>query len=236
MHRPVRYSLGTNRTPASAPRIFQDADDGYAYLREDFIADASYFIVASKSFCSLMMVDIDNLTQINRQHGEQVGDAVLETCMSLLGEHEGIWTYGRCGDDTFFSILPMLGLNSSRPIAQRFCNTLKTFDWQQVAPNLRVTCSIGYVEAVTKEPTDDTVARAVAGFRMAKAQGGDRAHLGPRYLAPWAPSRTHPPSYQQPKISEWAKSNISTGSAKPAPTQHASRGDWGADRRTWNFS
>ena len=182
---------------ASAPvrvsrsgRYFEERDAGYRYLRKALAKELRPLLKGGRAF-SVLMIDVDDLTQINKRCGRLVGDEVLNETGRLITSTISIWAAGRCGDDTFFAILHDVQLGASRRLAQGFCDKYVAHDWSSVESDLRVSCSIGCTQFDVSEPTDDAIARAVKGFQKAKADGGNRAAIGPRHIAPLMP---HSPS------------------------------------------
>lgn len=121
---------------------------------------------------TVAILDIDDLTLINKQYGIPVGDRVLERIARLLrnnipSEH----AVGRCGDDTFFAVFLHLAEAKAESQCRLLIRKIAGFKWSKIATNLRVTCSVGFATKHPGEPVRDTVIRAAIGMGGAKARG-----------------------------------------------------------------
>jgi diguanylate cyclase (GGDEF)-like protein len=130
---------------------------------------------------TLIILDLDELTQINKIFGSRVGDAVLYNVYQILSHSQADHS-GRCGDDTFYATFLYVPQERTEVLAQNLCDSVRTFDWDGLAKGLRVTCSLGVAHFDKKEPTIDWPVRAAIGMRQAKEKGGNRISLGPSML------------------------------------------------------
>jgi diguanylate cyclase (GGDEF)-like protein len=158
-------------------------------LRKDHLGQSSPL--------TLLIFDIDNLTQINKHYGKTVGDEVLATIAAVGARFHSQGMVGRCGDDTFFCVLPHLPLKDAARAADELRFQVENQRWVDLAPGLRVTCSVGVAEfrwtgergsytgpgaRRLRRAAEETVVRAAIGMRGAKADGGNRVRTGPKYF------------------------------------------------------
>ena len=133
---------------------------------------------------SIILADIDELTQINKNYSLEVGNEVLLTLFNTMRSHtKEVTDYtGRCGDDTFFSILIGIGIGKSKKIAAEIRTDFENFDWSRIAPNLRVSCSFGISRLGVFEDIRDSVIRASIGMAKAKNSGRNLILEGPKHI------------------------------------------------------
>lgn len=131
---------------------------------------------------SLLLVDIDDLTVINKRHGTEVGDAVLQRVDLIVRKTEGIAYSARCGDDTFYAISLRTNLKAMKQKANELRDAISEFNWESIARNLYVTGSFGVAEWHKGEDTMDWIVRAGEGLLSAKKAGPNTIRTGPLYL------------------------------------------------------
>ncbi len=132
---------------------------------------------------SLVMVDIDELTIINKVFKETVGNQILSTILNILKENSETEFIGRCGDDTYYIFLPGLNIIEAKEVADNLRLFIQNYEWRTIASNLKVTCSFGVSEIHDKEPVRDWIVRAACGMIFAKESGRNRVVFGPNYLS-----------------------------------------------------
>lgn len=138
----------------------------------------------SQTSVAIALVDIDELTIINKQYGNEVGDKVLATVGQILHAATKSHEYhGRCGDDTFYAIFPGFSIKVATSYTDRILEGISRFRWSSIATNLRVTCSAGVAQWSGKEDGQDVVVRASIGMVKAKEEGRNRTIKGPEHLA-----------------------------------------------------
>jgi diguanylate cyclase (GGDEF)-like protein len=90
------------------------------------------------------LLDVDNLEQVNDSYGHPIGDRVLQRLVAVLnlGLHGGAFC-ARYGGEEFAIVLP----GHDRCAAVRVCEAARErvdhHPWQELAPGLRLTVSIG---------------------------------------------------------------------------------------------
>lgn len=129
----------------------------------------------------MVILDLDELTQINKIFGNRVGDAVLYAVYQIL-THSQADCSGRCGDDTFYAIFLYASEQRAEQLADELCNEVGNFEWNDLAIGLRVTCSAGMAHFDLNEPSIDWPIRAAIGMRNAKERGSSQVSKGPAML------------------------------------------------------
>ncbi|HZX81846.1 MAG TPA: tetratricopeptide repeat-containing diguanylate cyclase [Lysobacter sp.] len=109
---------------------------------------------------SVVAFDIDGFKAINDGHGHLVGDQVIArvagACQRALRQADEI---GRMGGEEFLVLLPDSDIDSAGQIAERLRAGVEALTFDDVAPGLRVTISLG---ATALAPADDGLARLLA--------------------------------------------------------------------------
>lgn len=128
-----------------------------------------------RPLCALVL-DVDHFKRVNDNHGHPCGDQVLariaHACRDALRH---IDLFGRYGGEEFLVLLPDTRLAYAWPVAERLRTAVAALSFDDIAPGLAVTISIGMAQL---RPDDaglrDLVARADAALYRAKANGRDR--------------------------------------------------------------
>ena len=133
---------------------------------------------------TLLILDIDDLTKINKTFGKDMGDTILITVATILrdvpvDEHHS----GRCGEDTFFNLLLGKNIDEAKLISKTILRKIKKYPWPLFGHGLRVTACIGIAELRGDEDARDLAARASIGLNYAKSSGAGQVSLGPALLA-----------------------------------------------------
>lgn len=134
---------------------------------------------------SVAMLDIDHFKAVNDTYGHTLGDDVLKRVADLLKNAlRGADLLARYGGEEFAVVMPDTTLESAAITCERVRRNLQDYPWRDAHPELKVTLSIGVVEASGLE----------AGFSQAdeqlfeaKRQGRNRvSYPAPRTSAPAA--------------------------------------------------
>lgn len=120
---------------------------------------------------SAVFVDVDQFKQVNDYYSHSVGDEVLRRIAVILRTHcRADDVPVRYGGDEFL-ILVFGGDEAAEEVATRLHAAVRTAPWEQVAPDLRVTVSVGVGHKV---PSRGAIAAADAALYEAKRAGRDR--------------------------------------------------------------
>lgn len=100
---------------------------------------------------ALLAIDLDYFKQINDRHGHPAGDQVLVAVGEVLrASARTNDLIGRLGGEEFSLVLPDAAGAEAVTVAERLRNTLAEKCFDDIAPDLRLSCSIGV--AMADEP------------------------------------------------------------------------------------
>ncbi len=124
----------------------------------------------------MLLLDLDHFKDINDRYGHAAGDKVLRATVAAwqdqLRKHEPL---GRIGGEEFMVVCPDTALEQGVVVAHRLCEATRALRFPDIAPDLRVTVSIGLAQARSAGETRDALFdRADAALYRAKQPGRDR--------------------------------------------------------------
>ncbi len=129
---------------------------------------------------ALALIDIDHFKRINDRFGHEAGDRVLTRLALTLQahvdalDHEAAFA-ARIGGEEFVLALPGVGAASARERCERVRAEVEGCDWDEIAPRLRVTVSIGLATLPFGGGAPSALlSRADAQLYNAKRQGRNR--------------------------------------------------------------
>lgn len=132
---------------------------------------------------SMILVDIDHLSAINKSHGYGVGDRILERIGILMRTYfrEHDWV-GRYAEDTIVVLLPETTPADARTLAERTQTMVEerlTFRDYRSEQRIAVTVSMGVASARAQEgdPIDHVAFAAAADAALERAQAGGRNRI-----------------------------------------------------------
>jgi diguanylate cyclase (GGDEF)-like protein len=122
---------------------------------------------------SLLVADLDNFKSVNDRYGHQLGDMVLVSVGRLLHAHVRQSDCAvRLGGDEFAVVLASTGVDVARRRAEALVAAVRAHPWQDLAPGLQITASVGLASGRTAEFTD-LIQRADRALYQAKRSGRD---------------------------------------------------------------
>ncbi|MDN3919349.1 GGDEF domain-containing protein [Roseateles violae] len=126
---------------------------------------------------TVALIDIDRLQAINDEHGQAVGDRVLQVlAQMLLDNTRASDLLMRWGGEEILVVLPDTVADRAFEVCERLRQAVELFRWDELAPGLDVTLSIGLANAPPYS-TDLLVARAESAMYRAKHLGRNRVAL-----------------------------------------------------------
>jgi diguanylate cyclase (GGDEF)-like protein len=146
-----------------------------AYIKK--MDDLNRQMKESDTDYALVMVDMNNLKQINDEHGHRAGDQYIKGCCHMICEvfkHSPVY---RIGGDEFVAVLQ--GQDYTNRIAS--CERLrkdfeKSYEQTDVSPWLRYSAAVGMAEKAADDQTAEFVFR-----RADKAMYQDKARFKEKY-------------------------------------------------------
>ncbi|MGE5866416.1 MAG: GGDEF domain-containing protein [Rhizobacter sp.] len=129
---------------------------------------------------AIILLDIDHFKQVNDRFGHQVGDEVLRYFSKrAAAEMRDTDRLGRYGGEEFLAVLTATeDASSAHLAAERVRDGVAKHDWGRVAPELRVTVSLGVAVCQPEESIEQLLARADAALYAAKRAGRDCVRMG----------------------------------------------------------
>jgi diguanylate cyclase (GGDEF)-like protein len=124
---------------------------------------------------SLAVIDLDHFKEINDRFGHAAGDSVLVRVATLLCEAlRSTDVVVRSGGEEFLMLMPLTETRAATAACERIRQRVRAETWDQVAPGLTLTTSIGL--ASTDDPGDLEALLRIADGRLyeAKHAGRDR--------------------------------------------------------------
>jgi len=141
-----------------------------------------------QSTLSLLMVDVDDFKRINDQHTHRVGDAVLRAMATIFRQEvHGRNFVARYGGEEFAFILVDADDVAATTFAQRLAAVTAAYSWDQLAPGIVVTLSIG-IATVTGEATPDAILN-LADALLYEAKQAGKNRIRKQRLVPLANER-----------------------------------------------
>lgn len=130
----------------------------------------------------LIMVDIDHFKSINDRHGHPVGDLVLVRVADALSRAflRKSDFVGRFGGEEFAIIVPDTPLANTHRLTARLMDAVRNLSFEDVAPQLKVTVSVGVAALGAGESAQAWLERADRALYEAKNTGRNRAVEAPR--------------------------------------------------------
>jgi two-component system cell cycle response regulator len=129
---------------------------------------------------ALALVDIDHFKQINDRFGHEAGDRVLSRLAATLQAHAEAVGHdaafaARIGGEEFVVALPGIDAETARERCERVRADVETCDWDEIAPQLRVTVSVGLAtQPFGGGAASALLSRADTQLYNAKRQGRNR--------------------------------------------------------------
>jgi diguanylate cyclase (GGDEF)-like protein len=180
--RPVaRSSKKDNPSPELSSRISHRAREVRdAELKAEAMSSLkkNLFQVGRPEICSLIYVDLDDFSAINKRYDIYIGERVIDIVVTLL---EGLQGY-RWGGDEFIVSLPEVELVEAYSLAETLRRDIESYPWSELAFGLRVSASFGVAELGEEETIDHCLLRAICGVEEAKKKGKNHAAKGPLAL------------------------------------------------------
>ena len=117
----------------------------------------------------LIMFDLDHFKSVNDNYGHDVGDFVLREVSRMVSKRlRETNFFARFGGEEFIVILPVTELAGAGLLAERLRLTIEQLD---TTPVNRVTASLGVVQLMDNEATDELLKRVDVALYAAKDAG-----------------------------------------------------------------
>ena len=125
---------------------------------------------------AVLLLDLDDFSEINKIYGYHVGDEVLKKIAESLSHSvRGEDVVGRYGGEEFLIILEHASQEDCRLIAERIRKSIASIIWNRT--DMKVTCSVGATRMYSKN-ADDILKRASSLVEEAKENGKNQVAYG----------------------------------------------------------
>jgi diguanylate cyclase (GGDEF)-like protein len=168
------------RVSALERAAYEDELTGIANRRafDKHLLEILHSAAAQARPCSLAMIDVDQFKQINDDFGHAAGDTVLQRVAHLLRSYVGEDALvARIGGEEFVIFVEGRSAADLQPSMERIRLAISQYAWRSVAPDLKVTVSIG-VAAVPPYSAEQLLERADFAMYRAKRTGRNRVVVG----------------------------------------------------------
>lgn len=170
----VRWQLGARQSERRlqkalvASRQFErwsleDALTGIANRRhfEQRVGERLSAAADSGVSVTLGMIDVDHFKRVNDCHGHRVGDRVLKTLAAVMASQlRDRDMLARWAGDEFVVLFDGAPESVARQICERLRIAVETFDWESIAPGLKLSVSIGLSEARVGDDVETVLHRS----------------------------------------------------------------------------
>lgn len=129
---------------------------------------------------AVLLVDVDNLKEINRQYGILTGDNVLVEMAQLLRKlARATDILGRCDTQDFMILAPQTDTKGTRILAQRLAHAIAEHHFIEEKLDLHVTVSVGAACAEGSDLSENLalLGRGEGALDRAKRAGKDRVEV-----------------------------------------------------------
>jgi diguanylate cyclase (GGDEF)-like protein len=124
---------------------------------------------------SLCLLEIDHFRRINESYGHARGDLVLrDVALCIKAQLRGLDAVGRYGAAQFLLLLPATTQEEARLLAEQVRQGVQQLRFAGIAPELKVTVSIGLAQFRAGESIGQTMARADEALVQATSNGRNR--------------------------------------------------------------
>lgn len=135
------------------------------YNRRYFESKLKYELERHKRYVrplSLIVIEVDRLQNINGELGHQAGDQVLMQVADLLnGRLRMVDTVARYSEDEFCVVLPETDLKAASIVADQLRKLIATTEFKYEGQPLTVTISLGVMEAMEKDMSEEALHKKV---------------------------------------------------------------------------
>jgi two-component system cell cycle response regulator len=155
-----------------------------AYHRRYFMHRLAYEAARSARYhvpLAVLLVDVDNLNDINRDYGIVTGDAVLVEVAEHLKKLTRLAdVVGRCDTQDFAILAPQIDAPGARELAQRVVKKISEQHFASDKLDLHVTVSVGVASVPGNDLTENLalLGKAENALDRAKRAGKNRVEIG----------------------------------------------------------
>jgi diguanylate cyclase len=153
-----------------------------------FVENETMRMTRSGGVYCLAILDIDHFKSVNDVHGHLLGDDVLKCfAQTVSNALRGTDTIGRYGGEEFMVLLPDTPLEGGLLAAERIRLLVEQTDWEQIAPGLKVTVSIGITASSPGCLVTELLGRSDTALYEAKRAGRNQTVIAQSLGQPTSP-------------------------------------------------
>lgn len=124
---------------------------------------------------AVCIIDVDHFKRVNDSHGHTVGDEVLRrVAQQLTPALRSSDALGRYGGEEFILVMPQTSAGGALTKAERVRSSIEALDLSDLAPQLRVTVSVGVAIWESPQTLVELINCADRALYAAKRQGRNR--------------------------------------------------------------
>lgn len=124
---------------------------------------------------SVCYLDLDHFKSINDTYGHNIGDEVLKVYAKICqAQVRNIDYVARFGGEEYVIVLSKTNIEGAKYVAERIRKEIEGYNFQTIAPDLKVTVSIGVTQYYSYERTEATISRADNGLYRVKNSGRNK--------------------------------------------------------------
>lgn len=121
---------------------------------------------------AIALLDVDHFKNVNDRYGHAAGDTVLKTVAQTIRETiRSSDSVARIGGEEFLLLFPGLRPHEAQQVCERINVRLAKLPWPDLAPDLRITSSIGVARVQADRSPNDTLHHADQAMYAAKRAG-----------------------------------------------------------------
>jgi diguanylate cyclase (GGDEF)-like protein len=129
---------------------------------------------------SLALADLDHFKRINDLWSYSTGDEVLLRFTEILREtSRGTDLVARYGGEEFLLVMPQTTGEQAAVVCERLRRAVEAHRWDDIAPDLRLTVSVGVADAEGRTTLQALTAAADRAVHAAKRGGRNRVEVAP---------------------------------------------------------
>ena len=138
---------------------------------------------------TLALIVIDDLPELMEKHGQEVIKQILQTTTKQAQlVLRGLDAFGRMDGTKFAILMPTTWVDQSLIAIQRLKNKMNEVDWNEIAPDLKISFSTGLTSNAPKDTIDLIIQRVTQALINAKKLGNDKVQEVEQELPKYDPN------------------------------------------------
>ncbi len=127
---------------------------------------------------SIVLIDVDNLRELQQEHGQDAADDVLRGVAQILNETMRAMDFiSRYSEDQFAVMFPSTHLGGAKQAAERVRSAVESREFRVEETPVKITVSEGVTEALPGDDAETLVERTFTALAASREAGRNCAHL-----------------------------------------------------------